>query len=442
MARGSRGGRRLTAGLGVISLMAFSAALSSGFRLGQGRHTSETWAVLAGQLVAGTLAVGFTWRRRRAGTDLEAVVDFDEGSSPGLNGADEPAVLSPRRRPRPWMAWSRRVLTMAALGVGALFLSEQWPTLQAALGHLGHLNARWLRWAILAEAGSMVFFAATQWVLLRSGGARFALGALIRLVLAGNALSVTLPAGPAWSASFSFQQLRSRGASRALSAYALGAAAVLSAVTFCFLLFIGVDLAGGSGPAASLRSPVTAAGAAFAVVALGAIIAMRIPAVRKMVARRLAPTRSASWRARVVKVARSFSDLHLSWRLLAEAFVSALFNWLGDFGCLVMCIVAVSGHVPWRGVLIAYGLGQLGASLPITPGGLGVAEGSLSLALMAYGMPGTSALAAVVLYRLISYWAVMGMGWAAFGTLTAGRRGRRGLVTTPRTEPVTAGMTP
>ena len=41
--------------------------------------------------------------------------------------------------------------------------------------------------------------------------------------------------------------------------------------------------------------------------------------------------------------------------------------------------------IPWKGLLLAYGAGQLAASLPITPGGLGVVEGSITVALVAFG---------------------------------------------------------
>ena len=40
---------------------------------------------------------------------------------------------------------------------------------------------------------------------------------------------------------------------------------------------------------------------------------------------------------------------------------------------------AVHAPVPWRGILLAYGAGQLAVNLPVTPGGLGVVEGSLTV---------------------------------------------------------------
>ncbi|MDA8380050.1 MAG: YbhN family protein [Actinomycetota bacterium] len=67
------------------------------------------------------------------------------------------------------------------------------------------------------------------------------------------------------------------------------------------------------------------------------------------------------------------------------AFGWSLGSWGLDCACLLLSFVAVGAPVPWRGLLLAYGAGQLAATLPITPGGLGVVEGSLTIAIVAYG---------------------------------------------------------
>ncbi len=74
-------------------------------------------------------------------------------------------------------------------------------------------------------------------------------------------------------------------------------------------------------------------------------------------------------------------------------------NWVWDAVALAACILALGGGVPWRGVLVAYALTQIAASFPITPGGMGVVEGSLAALLVAYGMPADRAVAATLLYR-------------------------------------------
>jgi uncharacterized membrane protein YbhN (UPF0104 family) len=102
-----------------------------------------------------------------------------------------------------------------------------------------------------------------------------------------------------------------------------------------------------------------------------------------------------------------------------------------------MRALAVGGHVPWQGVLAAYGLTQLAAALPIMPGGIGVVEGTLSVLLIAYHMPAPTAIAAVMLYRIISFWIPVTVGWGAVGVLTAMRRhGRAQQAWMPRVTPV------
>ena len=63
-------------------------------------------------------------------------------------------------------------------------------------------------------------------------------------------------------------------------------------------------------------------------------------------------------------------------------------NWLLDCACFAMMFVAIDAPIPWKGLLLAYGAGQLAATLPITPGGLGVVEGSITVALVAFGGAG------------------------------------------------------
>jgi uncharacterized protein (TIRG00374 family) len=78
--------------------------------------------------------------------------------------------------------------------------------------------------------------------------------------------------------------------------------------------------------------------------------------------------------------------------------------WVGDMTCLAVAFIAAGGALPWRAMLIAYAAGQLATLLPIAPGGLGVTEGSMALTLAAYGGGMATAVAAVLLYRLITYW--------------------------------------
>ena len=80
--------------------------------------------------------------------------------------------------------------------------------------------------------------------------------------------------------------------------------------------------------------------------------------------------------------------------------MAGLSYWVADCGCLAFAFLAVGAPVPWQGLLLAYCAAQLAVNLPITPGGLGVVEGSLTVALVAFGGGRAPVVAAVLLYRL------------------------------------------
>ena len=61
------------------------------------------------------------------------------------------------------------------------------------------------------------------------------------------------------------------------------------------------------------------------------------------------------------------------------------------------------------GVFVVYAVGP-GSSLGLTPGGLGVVEAVLSSALIAAGLVGSTAIAAVLVYRIVSLWLVLAVG--------------------------------
>ncbi len=71
-----------------------------------------------------------------------------------------------------------------------------------------------------------------------------------------------------------------------------------------------------------------------------------------------------------------------------------------------------SGGVrPSPAMLLIYGSGVAAQSVNLTPGGLGLTEGTLGVTLIASGLHASQALAAVLLYRLASFWLVAFAGW-------------------------------
>ena len=100
------------------------------------------------------------------------------------------------------------------------------------------------------------------------------------------------------------------------------------------------------------------------------------------------------------------------WRLLG-----AVGYWLWDTVCLWACLAAFGSTPTFWVVAMAYLVGMLANSIPI-PGGFFAVEGGLVGMLLLFGVrPGSTVLAAVVVYRAISLWIPALIGTVAFLSL-------------------------
>ncbi|MHB1088502.1 MAG: lysylphosphatidylglycerol synthase transmembrane domain-containing protein, partial [Acidimicrobiales bacterium] len=68
-------------------------------------------------------------------------------------------------------------------------------------------------------------------------------------------------------------------------------------------------------------------------------------------------------------------------------------------------------------LLVAYGLANIFAAIPITPAGLGVIEGLLIPTLQGFGVPYSQAILAVLAYRLVNFWIPIPIGGVAYASL-------------------------
>jgi hypothetical protein len=329
------------------------------------------------------------------------------------------------------LRWLRHIVEVGVLVLAVGALVNRRHELSSASHLFTHLHWWWLGVAIGAVSASIVVFALLQRWLLSAGGVRIGLRSMVEITLAGNALGTTLPGGAAFSATWAFGQLRRRGADRVLSGWVILVAGGLASFALFVVVAGGSFVAGSRGPVADLR-PLAAVLAAIPVaLGVGAIILSRSAGLRSQSQRLLASAENRfpkieSVFAAVRRLVARLRTVQPGPRGWLEAFGLALANWIWDAVALVACILAFGGGVPWRGVLVAYGLTQLAASIPITPGGIGVVEASLAALLVAYGMPMSEALAVTLLYRLVSFWGLAPIGWVMWAAIElAQRSGRR-----------------
>ena len=284
-------------------------------------------------------------------------------------------------------------------------------------------NWAWVAVAAGAEGVSVLAVAAIQRMLLRSGGLAIRLRTVLAIALASSAISNSLPGGVAWSNVYSYRQLRRRGADPVLAIWAKAGAGLLSGAALVVFTAVGVLLASGRTALDDLAWTLAVAGLLAGAVA---VLVKRGGLARIAIAG--GTWLALSWRCLTRRPANDpRQQAEDAWRHLRAAvphrrawvtgFGLGLVNWVADCTCLVAALIAVGVSPPWPGLVLAYSGGMLAACIPLLPSGLGLVEGGLALGLVAYGGSGSGVVAAVLLYRAISLWALLPIGWGAWFAL-------------------------
>ena len=278
----------------------------------------------------------------------------------------------------------------------------------------------WLFPAFMLEVGSMASFARVQRITLKAGGVRIPLLEALRITYASNAVSVTVPvAGSAAATAHTASEYSHQGADSGLIAWTLMITGVVSTIAFALLIALGAVLSG-NGLAALVGIGFTLLGT---IPMLLILIAVRRPKGRDRVVRLLhGPLR---WSHRMIRrppdpqgwsrdLVDRLGSYHLGRIDAALVMIFALSNWLLDAACLCATVAAFGQPVPWRFMFAIYAAGIGAAAVGFTPAGVGIVEAAIASALTAGGISELHALPTALVYRAISCWFVLAVGWILF----------------------------
>ncbi|MFM8303763.1 MAG: YbhN family protein [Actinomycetota bacterium] len=96
-----------------------------------------------------------------------------------------------------------------------------------------------------------------------------------------------------------------------------------------------------------------------------------------------------------------------------EAVGAAVGRWFFEYLVLLVALYAIDAKPdPWS-VLLAFVAASVLSMIPLTPGGLGFVEAGLAATLVAAGIGAEKALAATLLFRLVSFWLPLPVGAVA-----------------------------
>jgi uncharacterized protein (TIRG00374 family) len=338
----------------------------------------------------------------------------EPGPSPAVppNESARPPSDRPRRAASAWWRsprlWRGVLVVVVLAPILKYVLEPQVADARRTLASLAQVSGGYLVSGFLLEFLSLLVFSILTRTVLPSVG-RPPLTTLVRIDLTALGINHVVPGGVATANAVRYRLLSASGVSGADAAFCaavqgVGSAIVLNAMLWIWLL------------AAIPRYGLTrffGLFAGFDTVLLAAAILVT-----------LALTRGENWTVRRVRAivrpiprvsadgaerqVRQFTT-HLKTfggnrPLMVRAVLWAVLNWLLDAASLWTFVASFGHHVNIGGLLVAYGLANVLAVLPVTPGGLGIVEGVLVSTLITVGCPAGIAVLGVLGWRLVNFW--------------------------------------
>ena len=321
----------------------------------------------------------------------------------------------------------RNALYLASIGLALHLVLPQLAGLQESARLLVRSSHLLVGAAFIAQVLSQVCYAEVMGRLAatvpREGRRQRQLGRwfLFRLTITENGASHVLPGGATAKAAVTFSALRSLGfesgrlgvALAALSAIIYG---TLGAVFFLSLVYLTLtrNLSGPVLAAAISTAAVTLAGFALSYLAYRnprssrRVLAAAIRLIGRVLRRRWSPEEAAGRADRIVEYLRGeFRAVRTKFwgrpRRALRFGALALGYWAFDALCLVLMFLAFGVPAGTTELLVSYGVATTVASLPLTPGGIGVFETTMLATVTLLGV-GPDAVVPILGYRIFNFW--------------------------------------
>ena len=346
----------------------------------------------------------------------------DESVLPAVPVEEADEVRSPLRLLAAMLPWRSRttrrvwrivvgVGSMAGVAVLALMNSD---ALMDALGRFPHIHRDRLALAIGLEFFSVVMVAATERRVFGRVGARVSPGSALALAYAQSAIALSAPGGPVLANAYMYREFRRRGLHHVVVGWVLVTITVVSTVGLTVFSVLGAKGSSSFGWGTLVISALIVLLLATMIVAASAPLlltpfALVLLSVSRKISHRPVDPHEA-WQ----RFAGRLAAVELRRRDWLVLFGYAVANWAADCACLFLAARALDARLSFTSIVIAYAAGQAVLSFPLTPGGIGVFEAAVTAALVQAGMNGRNALASVLLYRFISFWAVLLIGWSCW----------------------------
>ncbi|MGX7681185.1 lysylphosphatidylglycerol synthase transmembrane domain-containing protein [Jatrophihabitans sp. DSM 45814] len=332
--------------------------------------------------------------------------------------------MSQARRGLNWVPL--RQVVKPAIGILAILLVVEYVLMPQIAGArktihlLSGINIWWLITGLLAEVASLLAYSRLSQRMLR--WAPLSYPRMLQIDMSTLAVSHVVPAGALVGVGLGYRLLVRAGvpSSRVVTGKTLQT--VGSAVVLNLILGIGLIAALALHGGDALYGQVAAVGVLLMLlVTIATVLILRrerrmTDLVTRLLAR-LPHVDPDSGRRLIESLASTLRLLGTDRAFLRQTLLWASSNWLLD-ALALWCSVRAFGHsLGPVGLIVAYGLANVAAALPLTPGGLGIVEGILVPTLVAFQTTRGIAILGVLTWRLFSFWLPIPIGLACYAPL-------------------------
>jgi putative heme transporter len=295
------------------------------------------------------------------------------------------------------------VLATAGLYVGGAAVAD----IGEALAELTGASILPLAGAVLAQIVVTLIWPLVHRASVRAVGEDLRYREALNISLSAFTLSHTMPGGGAVGAAVAVSRLRSFGLSGPAATASVSLTGPVSVTTVALVGAAGIVTAVVAGDLPRDWAWL----AALVLLVLLAIVVGIVAALRSPTA----GDRLVGWLGRLPKL----EDRVAEWRSALRAVTEddppttgdlarivgwSAVKWTADIVSLALVFVAFGQSPSLTVLLVGFGVSQVAAAIPITPGGIGFVEGGMVAAFVALGSPLSLATSVVLGYRLVETW--------------------------------------
>ncbi|MGA0878739.1 MAG: lysylphosphatidylglycerol synthase transmembrane domain-containing protein [Ilumatobacteraceae bacterium] len=352
------------------------------------------------------------------------------GGAQGRLPAVDANGLPVRRARRRAIVNTLKVMTTLVL---VYFIILSIPGLRNAVDQLSEVEPGLLVVGLVLEFFALFCYSGMTRVALGPVGENFPVTRMFRIQLSTRALASLVPGGSAAGSALGYRLLTVAGIPGPDAGFALAASGLASAVVLNFLLWAGLVISIPIRGVNPLYGSAAIAGVVLMVVAAAIIFGLiegqeRSERIFRWVARRFHFDEDRAGEA-VRHLGGRMQELSADRAILRRLILWSAANWLIDAAALWVFLRAFGYSLSVDGLIVAFGLANVLAVIPLTPGGLGIVEAVYVPALVGFGLPRATAVVGVVSYRIAQYWLPMVAGGITYLSLRVGpwAIGREGL---------------